>query len=117
MSSGWVTEREAKLPAWVQDTLLGLRMELTAARDLAEQALLATTPSESDAVIRRLGDKDIGLGRDIVVSFRLGPDRFDAIDIRLDRDRSKKLLVVHAANPPLVVFPRSGNAVDLGLGR
>lgn len=116
-TSDLLMERETKLPVWAQDVLIGLRRELAEARATAERALLQTDPEGSDAVIRRWtprGSGDIGLGKDIVVAFKLGGDWNDTIDVRLERESG--LLVVHG-DRSLMVRPQASNSIIMGLSR
>jgi len=104
---------------WAQMLLERLRRELREAVALATRALMDTDPDGSDAVIRTFNTSqsdypDVGLGKHITVTFRLGPEWDSTVDIRADRESGT--LVMHGADT-IAIHPKSSNSVEIHLPR
>ena len=61
--------REANLPVWAQEVLNNARVRTQHAEDAAQEALLATEPDESTALLNMHADIPIGLGKAPKVGF------------------------------------------------
>lgn len=61
--------REAKLPVWAQELLSNARIRVQAAETHAEEALLATNPDTSTALLNMHAEIPIGLGEHPKVCF------------------------------------------------
>lgn len=99
--------RESKLPAWAQKQLAHLRLELTDALKAAEEARLATSPDESNAVIDRFPVGSIGLGN-ATVTFKLGDKWHESVAVRVQG----AALIVNGAGT-ISVQPSASNAVQI----
>lgn len=85
-----VDPREVKLPRWAQDKLDDMRRLTTESREALAATRLASKPEESEAVLNphgniKLGIQDgQGLGKHVLISFKLGRHR--EIDCRITSD-------------------------------
>lgn len=108
-------EREARLPKWAQDELATLRRRLSEAEASAEEALLATSPETSLAVVNPWDKIPIGLGSSpyLRVRFFVGPEPsqdLDYIDVGLRNGRLELM-----GQRPFSVLPGSSNRVEVEL--
>lgn len=100
-------DREARLPVWARDLLGALRRELDSADRHAQEARLATSPDESDTVIRRYIGGNIGLGDGPTVLFRTPDGELEA------SLRDGALVVMTNGSTRPVVSPQSGNVLQV----
>jgi hypothetical protein len=105
--------REGKLPQWAQRKLADSRRAVQFATEQAQEARLATKPSETDTVVDRYADIPIGLPKGCRVRYRTGPhDLSDYFEIRADGNGVE----VHAGGP-MVILPQVTNVLRLELRR
>lgn len=103
--------REEKLPRWARDLLSNMRSRVQRAEADADAALLATRPAESSTVLYRYGDRDVGLGDDPTVQFRLGDKHRQYIQCRVDRRPPYGPHVYLSGGDSIRFEPVSGNAI------
>lgn len=114
----WYGKDPAKLPQWARDLLWHLGQKLAAAERETEVARLATDPAASDILINRPRGREVGLGSESKVDFLLdgplGGRRHGGVWVQARIDRETQALVIHASDL-IVVYPRSGNAIDISV--
>lgn len=109
--------REGKLPRWARELLDNMRRRVQTAEATAEAARLDTKPEESTAVLYRYGDRDIGLGDDPTVQFRLGDQHRHYIQCRVDRRLPYGPHVYLSGGDSIRFEPVSSNAIRVYVER
>lgn len=104
--------REAKLPRWARDLLSNMRLRVERAERTAEAARLATKPDETDTVLYRYGDEEVGLAPGSTVQFRIGSNRRDYVGCRIHRDsRGARLDLI--GGDSIRITPHSSNHISI----
>lgn len=103
-------QREGNLPIWAQALIRDLRKDCHEAQLVARQALLATDPNNSDAILDPHGEAPIGLGTLPYVRYRL-PRGYVNICLRDNGDGSLEI----TTSDLMAIHPGSSNQITVSV--
>lgn len=112
-------EQIARLPKWARDHLDRLDRRVRDAERVRDEAVLATHPDDSDAVLRPNSDYPVGLGRRPRVRFRLGEEeRWEYVDVTVQTDvvTGRRYLELHGGSA-LALRPQVTNVLHVSTSR
>lgn len=104
-----------RLPKWAQREIERLERRVADAEMIAEEALLATDPDQTDTYVSPMYPKKIGLPSGERVCFRLGEGY--EIEVRVKMEGGGRMVELSSGQGRLVIVPQVSNVIRVGVGR